>query len=229
MRRYFHTELESLRTNLVRMGELTIEITRLAIESLVKADAPLASEVIDMDESVDSLELMIDRESIRYISLRSPVASDLRLLTTAMKASHDLERVGDEATGIAKRARNLALSQPPRLFYRIPELADMSLDLLRDALDSFIDEDLTKALTIPRRDKQIDAVNRDNYDLLKELIADNPSLCDQAIELIFVSRSLERIGDHAKNIAEEVIFLLSGEDVRYGGQAARESVRSQAG
>ncbi|MGF1448752.1 MAG: phosphate signaling complex protein PhoU [Opitutales bacterium] len=228
MRRYFHNELESLRTNLVRMGELTIEVTRLAIESLVKADAELASEVIDMDAAVDSLELTIDRESIRYISLRSPVASDLRLLTTAMKASHDLERVGDEATGIAKRARALSLSHPPRSTYRLPELAEMSLELLRDALDSFIEEDLEKALTIPMRDKEIDALNRETSEHYKQVIVDNPHLCDQAIELIFVARSLERIGDHAKNIAEEVIFLLSGEDVRYGGEAARESIRPNA-
>ncbi len=228
MRRYFHNELESLRTNLVRMGELTIEVTRLAIESLVKADAQLAAEVIEMDASVDSLELTIDREAIRYISLRSPVASDLRLLTTAMKASHDLERVGDEATGIAKRARALSLSSPPRGIFQIPELAEMSLDLLRDALDSFIDEDLEKALTIPLRDKKVDAVNRETGEHYKQVIMDNPLLCDQAIELIFVARSLERIGDHAKNIAEEVIFLLSGEDIRYGGQAARESVRPNA-
>jgi phosphate transport system protein len=237
MKRYFHTELESLRTNLVRMGEMTIEITRLAVEALVKGDAKQAEEVIEMDKAVDNLELSIDHESIRYISLRSPVASDLRLLTTAMKACHDLERVGDEATGIAKRARALALNGPVPSFFEVPVIAEMSLELLRDAMDSFIDEDLEKASAIPARDKKIDAVYRQTYRDFKAYLADHPDCTDQAVELMFVGKSLERLGDHAKNIAEEVVFLLSGRDVRYSGTEAddapvpppRATVRAQPG
>jgi len=222
MRRYFHSELESLRNHLVMMGEFSIEIVHLALDGLLNYDLEKAEQVLPFDDRIDNLELEIDREAIRYITLRAPVASDLRLLTTAMKASHDFERVGDEATSIAKRTLHLAGVERLREFVHLPEMSELATGMLRDATNCFIREDLQLARGIPRRDAEVDRLNRENQEAFVEKIAAKPEFAQQAVELMFASKAVERMGDHAKNIAQEVIYLLSGRDTR-------ESVASSPG
>jgi phosphate transport system protein len=224
MKRYFHHELEDLRKNIILMGERTIDSVRLAVQALLAEDIPTAGQVIALDDEIDRLEVIIDAECVRYITLRGPVASDVRLITVAMKASHELERSGDEATSIAKRARKLAEGGKVDDYCHIPRMADLALELLRDAMDAFITEDVEKALLIPRRDKEIDDLNRDNYVRLTDRISGNSNLTRPSIELIFISKSLERVADHAASIAEEVVYLLRGEDVRHSPEFKRSAM-----
>ena len=214
MRRYFHSELETLRSHLVMMGELSIEIVHLSLQGLLEYDFEKAEQVVPFDDRIDNLELEIDRESVRYISLRAPVATDLRLLTIAMKASQDLERVGDEASSIAKRTLRLAGVERFREFLELPAMGELVQDMLRDSMNCFIREDLQLAREIPARDAEVDRLNRENHDRFIEIISKRPEMATQAVELMFASKAVERIGDHAKNIAQDVIYLLSGEDTR---------------
>lgn len=215
MKRFFHSELEQFRSNLVLMAERCLEIVRMAERSLFDGSVELAKEVIACDDSIDQLEMVLDAEGIRYISMRAPVAKDLRLLTVGMKTSRDLERVADEATSIARRVIKLDATLPVREFHNLPEMFLHTHEMLRDAIDSFLEGDASKAIAIPARDKLVDRLNKDNYALLSRQIAADPSQVDRFLELIFISKSVERIADHASNIAEEVVYLYKGEDVRH--------------
>jgi len=215
MKRFFDTELEALRTKLLQMGDRAIDQVRLAVHSLTEADLALASRVIQADDELDQLEVQIDDEAIRYMTLRGPIASELRLVIVGMKASHDLERVGDEATSIAHRARKLAIEPKIELYADIPRMANIALEMLRDALDCFVHEDEQKALAVIRRDAEVDNINRLVYRRLTSYMIENPDTIARALELMFISKSVERIADHATNIAEEMIYLAKGKDVRH--------------
>jgi phosphate transport system protein len=215
MKRFFDSELEALRTHLLQMGDRSIEQTRLALRSLMEADLALADRVIATDDDIDRLEVQIDDEAIRYMTLRGPVASELRVVIVGMKASHDLERVGDEATNIARRARKLAIEPRLELYADIPRMANIALEMLRDALDCFVHEDEQKALAVIRRDSEVDNINRLVYRRLTSFMIEKPDTIARALELMFISKSIERIADHATNIAEEMIYLAKGKDVRH--------------
>ncbi|MBE35825.1 MAG: phosphate transport system regulatory protein PhoU [Opitutaceae bacterium] len=210
MKRFFDSELETFRVHLIKMGEISIKQVQDAITSLVESDTDLAKRVIAGDDELDDLEVAMDAEAIRYMNMRSPVASDLRLLIVGMKASHDLERVGDEAVGIAKRAKHLAKEVPFKAYIDIPRMASIALDMLRDALDCFLDGDAEKAATVITRDKEVDDLNKQLYRELTSFMVEDQHTISRAIELMFISRSIERIADHATNIAEEMIYLVKG-------------------
>ncbi len=215
MKRFFDTELETFRSNLVRMGETAIRQVRDAMNALVTADVGLADRVIAADDELDNLEIKIDDEAIRYMNLRAPIATELRLVIVGMKASHDLERVGDEATGIAKRAVRLAAEPPLKPYVDLPRMANMAIEMLRDALDCFLNGDTDKAVAVIRRDVEVDAINKQLYRELTSFMIEKPGNISRAIELMFISKSIERIADHATNIAEEMIYLAKGKDVRH--------------
>ena len=138
MKRFFDSELDALRSHLVQMGEKSIEQVRLAMRAVVESDPEIARQVRADDDVLDRLEVLIDEEGVRYMSLRNPVATDLRLVVVGMKAGHDLERVGDEANNIAKRAIRLAAEPPIKPFVDLPRMAAIALEMLRDALDCFL-------------------------------------------------------------------------------------------
>ena len=215
MKRFFHNELEQFRSNLLLMGERAVEIVRLAKRAVLDGDIDCANGVVKGDDAIDELELVLDAEAIRYISMRAPVARDLRLLTVGMKAAHNLERVGDESTSIARRVIKLDAGLPVRNHLALPQMFDLTLEMLRDAINSFIDGDVEKAASLPLRDKDVDLLNRQNYDRLAEEITRNPAQVTCYLDLLFISKSVERIADHASNIAEEVVYLYRGEDVRH--------------
>lgn len=218
MKRFFHSELEDFRSTLVLMGERAIEIVRLATEGLVDGQIELCEEALRQDDAIDQLELRIDNEGLRYLSLRAPVATELRLVTIGMKAGQNLERVGDEACTIAKRTRELLSEIPPRTLYRIPRMAELTIEMLRDAIGCLVDEDSEKARRLPHRDDEVDALHRENYRELSAILAREPERVASHLHLIFISKSLERIADHATNLAEEAIFLYRGEDLRHASQ-----------
>jgi len=215
MKRFFHSELEQFRSNLLLMGERCIEIVRLSSRALFESNVEFAKAVMEKDDAIDELEVMIDAEAIRYISMRAPVARDLRLLTVGMKAAHDLERVGDEATSIARRVLKLDAGMPVKDFLTLPAMISLTLEMLRDAIDSFIDGDAEMAIGIPLRDKEVDKLNRQNYEKLARQITLDTDRVNTYLDLMFISKSIERIADHASNISEEVVFLYRAEDIRH--------------
>jgi phosphate transport system protein len=165
-----------------------------------------------MDDEIDDLEVEIDRDSVRYITLRSPVSSDVRLIFVAIKASHDLERAGDEAHSIAKKTRSI-LTRDGKVTnpVAIEEMSKLAFAMLRDALTSFLEEDIELARGIIDRDKEVDRLNKENYKRLSSGMEGESIEASTQIETILISKSIERIADHAKNLAEEVIYLLTGE------------------
>jgi phosphate transport system protein len=223
MKRFFDTELESFRSQLMLMGETAIRQVRDALKALVEGDVTLADQVIAADDEVDALEIRIDNEAIRYMNLRSPVATELRLVIVGMKASHDLERVGDEATSIAKRAVKLAAEPPLKPYVDIPRMGSIALEMLRDALDCFLNSDTEKALAVVKRDAEVDAINKQLYRELSSYMIERPQSISRALELMFISKSIERIADHATNIAEEMVFLAQAKDIRHSEELKKSS------
>ena len=216
MRRYFHSELDTLKSHLILMGEKAREAVALSIQALQEKDVDLAIKVIENDDVIDDLEVEIDHEATRYLTLRSPVASDLRLITVAIKASHDLERVGDEARNIAKRTRKLILkSGVGRDLLSIPEMTAKAIEMLQDALNCFIEELPDRAYAVLEADEFVDQLNKANYKGLIKQAKTDPDSLNRYLDLIFISKSLERIADHATNLAEEVIFLMTARETRH--------------
>ncbi|HLP09305.1 MAG TPA: phosphate signaling complex protein PhoU [Opitutaceae bacterium] len=223
MKRFFDSELETLRSHLIQMGEKAIEQVRLSVRAVVENEPDLARQVRAGDDVLDRLEVLIDEEGVRYMSLRNPIATDLRLVVVGMKAGHDLERVGDEANNIAKRAIRLAGEPPVKPFVDLPRMSEIALGMLRDALDCFLHHDNDKALAVIRRDQEVDDLNKQIYRELSSYMVEKPDTISRALELMFISKSLERIADHATNIAEEMVYLAKGEDIRHNDELKKSS------
>jgi phosphate transport system protein len=221
MKRFFDGELETFRSQLILMGETAIRQVRNAMKALVEGDVSLAHAVIAADDEIDSLEVKIDDEAVRYMNLRAPVASELRLVIVGMKASHDLERVGDEASSIARRAVSLSAEPQLKPYIDLPHMASIALEMLRDALDCFLNGDVEKAVAVCHRDAEVDLLNKQLYRELSSFMVENPATISRALELMFISKSIERIADHATNIAEEMIFLAKGQNVRHTEQVKK--------
>lgn len=226
MKRFFDSELETFRSDLLRMGEVAVRQVRDALQALVTGDVKLAERVIAADDELDDLEKRIDTEAIRYMNLRAPIATELRLVIVGMKASHDLERVGDEATNIAKRAIRLAAEPPLKPYVDIPRMATIAIEMLRDALECFLHADNAKAVAVVTRDKDVDAINKQLYRELSSYMVEQPGTITRALELMFISKGLERIADHATNIAEEMVFLSDAQDIRHD-ESLKKSGRAE--
>ena len=176
MTRFFDSELETFRSSLILMGETSIRQVRDALTALVGSDIALADRVIAADDEIDRLEIRIDDEAIRYMNLRAPIATELRLVIVGMKASHDLERVGDEATSIARRAVKLAAEPVLKPYVDIPRMATIAIEMLRDAMDCFLQVDAEKAIAVIKRDSEVDAINRQLYRELTSFMIENPAI-----------------------------------------------------
>lgn len=222
MDRNFHAELINIKDSLILMAEKAMHNTARAMESLEKRDTTIASEVIDADREIDELESEIDRAAVRYMTLFQPVSADMRLIAVAIKTSHDIERIGDEASSIAKRVGRILNSAAnghslPDNMISIPQTASMAIEMLKNSIEALIDEDVEKCISIIRQDKQVDSMNRSNFQGFTGMLSDGGIQTETLLELVFISKSLERIADHATNIAEEVIYLHSGKEVRHAG------------
>jgi phosphate transport system protein len=212
MRRYFHDELQDIRSKVILIGEKSVEAARMAIQGFLENDLEQTDYARELDDEIDQLELDIGHAAVRYTILRSPVSSDMRLIFVAIKASRDLERAGDEAHSIAKKTRNIL-----RRHGRVPETAQigpmstLTIEMMQDAITCLVEEDLEQAYSIIHRDKQVDKMNLENFEHLSAKMGGDPGFNASCVETILISKSIERIGDHAKNLAEEVIYLLTGE------------------
>jgi phosphate transport system protein len=213
----FENELAGLKQKLLTMASHAERAVNKSIEALVERDDELARNVMADDVIVDQLELEIDELAIQLLS-KAPLATDLRLITVAMKISHDLERVSDEATTIARRSLELSLEPQLKPYVDIPRMAAMALDMLKEALDAFVNRDPAKARTVIPRDKQVDLLNKQLHRELSSYMVERPSTITRCLNLMVISKSLERVADHATNVAEEVVYLYEGRDIRHSGQ-----------
>jgi phosphate transport system protein len=215
MQRHFDNELSNLKEMLLTMASHAAGAVTRAIRALTERDDALAVQVKEQDSILDQFEVEIDEFAINLLALKSPHASDLRLITTAMRISHDLERVGDEATTISRRS--LELSQEPQLkpYVDIPRMAEMGLSMLNDAIGAFVSKDPAKARSVIPRDKDVDALNKQLHRELVSFVIEDPTTITRALNLMVISKSLERIADHATNVAEEVVYLYEGRDIRH--------------
>lgn len=215
----FDVELESIRSRVLRMGGLIEQQMIKAIEGLTTCDLEIIEQVIVNDHLVNGMEVEIDERCNQIIALRQPTAGDLRMVMTVVKTITDLERIGDEAEKIARMAKLICdgnLLQMPR-FNAITNVSDIALEMLRKALDSFARLDMTTAVQVVRRDLDVDDAFRMILRQLITFMMEDPRTISTSIEILFVAKALERIGDHAKNIAEYVVFMVKGKDVRHVG------------
>jgi len=211
----YEEDLKKLREDILTMGGLVEDQIQKAVKSLVDRDSALAETIIQRDHEVNRLDVEIDDLCIRLLALHQPAARDLRFITTALKITTDLERIGDMAVNMCERV--LELNQEPQLkpFIDIPRMADVAQRMLRESLDAFVREDVDLALKVCRDDDEIDAITGQ---LFRELIAymmEDPHTISRAIRLIFVGKYLERIADHATNISEMVVFMVKGKSIRH--------------
>lgn len=211
----FDEELMHLKEMVLRMGAVVESSIKDSVRSLVERDDELAKSVIERDHQINALDVQIDEECIRLIALMQPMAGDLRFLTTAMKITTDLERMGDNAVNIAERS--LELNREPILkpYIDIPHMSQIAQGMTRDALDAFVRRDKKLAMDVIMRDDEVDDLK---YGILEELISymiRDPNTVSRAMKISFVAQYLERIADHATNIAEMVIYLVAGKIIRH--------------
>lgn len=214
---HLESELDRLKQRLMTMAGTAEHAVTQAIKALLDRDDDLARDVRERDSILDQLEIELDESAIQLLS-KAPLASDLRLITVVMKISRDLERIGDEATTISRRA--IELSQEPQLkpYIDIPRMAGIGLEMLKDALDALITQDTEKARTIVLRDKEVDQINKQLHRELSSYMVERPSTITRCLNLMVISKSLERVADHAANIAEDVVYLHEARDIRHAGQ-----------
>ncbi len=217
---HFEQELQALKDRLLTMGGHAEQAVRNSVRALTERDDELAQRVKRDDDVLDRLEMEIDEHAIQLLA-KAPLASDLRLITMAMKIGHDLERVGDEATAIAKRALDLDKEPPLRLQLDIPRLSSMALEMLKDALDAFVQRDAARARAVVPRDKPVDALHKEFQRTLAAHMTAEAAAINRCLHWLQVCKRLERIADHAANIAEEVVFLYEAEDIRHRGAVVR--------
>jgi len=217
MEHHFDQELDGLKQKLLTMASYAEMAVNQAVEALVERDYHLAVRVKENDSALDRFEIEIDELAIHLLA-KAPLASDLRFVITAMKISQNLERVGDEATKIAKRARDLSQEPPLKVNLDLPGMAKLALAMLKEALDAFVNRDPAAARALLPRDKDVDALNKQNTRELARLMMEDHEVIMRCLNLITVSRSLERIADHATNIAEEVVYLCEAQDIRHAGK-----------
>ncbi len=213
--RHFQEELEQLKTRLLEMGGMAEEEVRLAVKGLMDADADLIERVLTGDEPVNALHIEIDNRCFTLLALFQPMAADLRTIVAAVKINTDLERVGDLAVNIAEAGRRYRTHSPVKKLIDIPRMATIAQTMLRDSLDAFVRRDIDLAQHVLNEDDHLDLLKTQIFRELLTYMLQDPSTIEPALDLILISRHLERIGDHATNIAEDVIFIVSAKDVRH--------------
>ncbi len=211
----YEAELNELRQKLLTLGGLVEDAIARAVRSLTERNTDLADEVIRDDRRVNRLEVEIDELCLRLLALRQPAASDLRFITLALKVVTDLERIGDLAVNVAERAKELNAQPQLKPYIDVPRMSQAAQSMLKDALDSFVAADTAKARDVLARDDEIDGLYHQIFRELLSYMIEDPSTTQRATAILFVAKHLERIADHATNLAEMVIFYVEGRDVRH--------------
>jgi phosphate transport system protein len=214
MESHFEHDIGELKQRLLAMASHAETAVNLALQALLNRDYDLALRVKENDHIIDRFEVEIDELAIHLLA-KAPLASDLRFVTVAMKISQNLERIGDEAAKIAKRARDLSKEPPLKLDLELPRMAKLSLEMLKTALDAFVNRNSAAARALIPRDNEVDALNKQiNRRLSEHMMSDRESI-PRCLNLMIATRSLERVADHATNLAEEVVYLCEAQDIRH--------------
>ena len=212
---HFQEELDQLKARLLEMGGLAEERVRASVKALVDRDPALVARVLDGDGAINGFHIEIDSRCVRLLALHQPMAVDLRAILSAVKINTDLERVGDLAVNIAEAGLRYLGHPPVKELIDIPRMADIAQGMLRDALDAFVRRDTALAQQVLDADDTLDALKTQVFRELLTYMLQDPHTIEPSLDLILVSRHLERIGDHATNVAEDVIFMVSARDVRH--------------
>ena len=213
--RQYEEELRGLRTGLIKMGGLVESQIADAIEALIERDTARARATITRDAEVNRMDVENDDLAIRLLALHQPAASDLRFITTSLKITTDLERIGDNAVNICERA--LELNEEPQLkpYIDIPRMAAIAQSMVKDSVDAFMRDDTELAAEVIDRDDEVDGLNYQIYRELLSYMVEDPSTISRATRVLFVSKNLERVADHATNIAEMVVYMVKGRTIRH--------------
>jgi len=214
-RHHFEEELQALKNRLLNMGALVEERVHDATHALIERRLDTAERIIGSDQDVNDLQIEIDERCLRLLALQQPMASDLRLITAAMKINADLERIGDQAVNIAEQAARILAHPPLKPIIDLPRMAEISERMTRESLDAFVRKDAKLARAILARDDEVDQLKDQVFRVLLTYMMADPGTIERALGLILISRHLERIADHATNIAEDVIFVVEAKDVRH--------------
>lgn len=215
MERRFDEELNTLKEELLRMASLTEESIVLAVKSLKDRKEELAREVLKKEENINLLDIEIDELCLKLLALRQPMATDLRFITSAMKIASDLERIGDQSVNIAERSLELINFPLLKPLIDIPRMANLAQNMVKDAINAFINRDDKLARSVCQRDDEVDSLNDQIFRELLTYMMQDPSTIRRAVDLILVGRHLERIADHATNIGENVIYYVKGKTIKH--------------
>jgi len=215
MHRHFDDELKELKAKILRMGGLAEEQVRGSLRALIERDSELARKIIENDRQVNSLDVEVDEDCLRLLALQQPTARDLRFITTAMKISTELERISDLAENICERA--IELNEEPQLkpYIDIPRMANWSLQMVKEALDAFVAGDSAMARKVCADDDFVDDLTHQLFRELLSFMLENPKTITRAIRITFIAKYLERIADHATNVAELVVYMVEGKIIRH--------------
>jgi phosphate transport system protein len=213
--RHFSEELQLLKQRLLEMGDLAASRIDRAMTGLIARDSLILGEVIQGDESVNDYQIEIDDRCFKLLALRQPMATDLRLIMATTRITSDLERVGDLAVNIAEAAARYIQNPQVKPLSDLPKMSELAQQMLRDALSSFVSGEVAMASDVLKRDDMLDDLKRQVFQDLLTYMLNNPELVAPALDLVLISRHLERVGDHATNIAEDIIFLVEGRDIRH--------------
>lgn len=222
MERHFDQDLQILKERLLHMGSLTETMIHLAIKGLVDRSEALAEEVYRHEREVNKLHIEVDDRCLKTIALHQPAAGDLRFITAAMKINSDLERIGDQAVNVTETTHYLLQEPQLKPLIDVPRMAEISARMLKDALDAFVNKDENLARSVLVRDDEVDELKDQVFRELLTYMLQDPSAVKRALALILVSRNLERIADHATNIAEDVIFMVLGKDIRHHAEEVED-------
>jgi phosphate transport system protein len=215
MTKHFRKELETIKKRILTLGALVEDRVRLAAQAVDQIDAEIAQGIIKADYEVDEMEVEIEEECLKVLALHQPVAVDLRFIIAVIKINNELERIGDQAVNIAQRVEVIAKRPKPPFMFDYSLMAEKVQRMLKMSLDSFVNLDVDIAYKVITMDDEVDQIKKDAYDRIKQAIKDLPERVGYYINLLLISRHLERLADHATNIAEEVIYLVEGEIYRH--------------
>lgn len=215
MTTHFEQDLEGIRIKFFKMADLAIDAVYQSVEALRQSDSRLARSVIENDNLLDALEKEIDEDCIRFLVTRQPAAVDLRFVLVMLKSNTDLERIGDLSSNIAKECIKLGGKPPMKALVDIPRMAAIAVEMVRDTFTAIAEKNSMRARLVVKRDDEIDELNTQVYRELFSYMMETPHTISQALGLIMVSKSLERIGDHISNIAERAVYYIEGVDIRH--------------
>jgi phosphate transport system protein len=216
MAKYLHRELEKIKKRILSLGTMVEDRVRMAVEAVENLDMAMAQKVIDSDYEIDEVEVEVEEECLKILALHQPVAVDLRFLIATIKINNDLERIGDQAVNIAERLIIMARRPAPEFVFDYSIMSTKTQDMLTMSLDALVNLDVDLAFKVLTLDDEVDAIKTDAYDKIKAAIQANPERVGYLVNMLLISRHMERLADHATNIAEEVIYLIEGEIVRHG-------------